>query len=122
MSEELKISIPEQLDHTITTGTLHGDQLCCPSCGSPYGMQHGAVEVWNRNAEDAMKGTYLRSNSPLIVDTAANVDHRNPSLRRNGVIINFRCEMCPEKRFELSIAQHKGTTFLSWVIVSKKEE
>ena len=111
-------------DVNISSG--FGNPLCCPSCGFAGGMHHGVVEVWDR-MEDRMKGTYLRSRSPLIVNTAASVDHvstrgsegssRNPSMRRSGIIITFECEMCPAKKFELKIAQHKGATLLDWDII-----
>ena len=95
-----------------------GNPLCCPSCGLTEGMHHGVVEVWDR-VEDQMKGTYLRSRSPLIVNTAASVEgsSRNPSMRRSGIIITFECEMCPGKKMELQIAQHKGATLLDWDII-----
>ena len=113
----------------------NGDALCCPSCGDFFGLHHEVVEVWDRG-EDQRKGTYLRSSSPLIVNAASDVDHvsgsdearvilqedgggRNPSSRRNGMIIHFWCEMCSDKSFELHISQHKGTTLLSWAIEEK---
>ena len=37
----------------------------------------------------------------------------NPSIRRHGMAIAFSCEHCGDG-FELTIAQHKGSTEFAW--------
>lgn len=43
---------------------------------------------------------------------------RNPSSRRDGLVISFTCEQCsrddPGDVIELTIAQHKGSTEIGW--------
>ena len=48
------------------------------------------------------------SNSPSDVSG-------NPSGRRHGMTIRFYCELCPSTP-NLAIYQHKGTTYVKWMV------
>ena len=88
--------------------------LCCPHCGG-NNLHHSTVEVFNRPREDDPSTAVLvKENGAPIVGHPLS----NPSGRRNGILIEFKCENCgfdnPAKVFALGIVQHKGNTFLSW--------
>lgn len=91
---------------------LEDGALCCPSCGFNY-LHHQDVHVYNRE-EDAESGTLTSvvGNQTRVDSSASMADC--PSSRRDGVIISFMCEGC-EVKPNLTIVQHKGQTFLSWV-------
>lgn len=87
--------------------------LLCPRCGGDY-LHHGQVEVFART-EDAAVGLHTTAGAG---DTRVDRDlGGNPSARRHGVTIAFSCELCDEAAqgvLRLTIAQHKGQTFLAW--------
>ena len=83
--------------------------LHCPACGF-HCIHHDLVETFNRN-EDADEGLHIK-----IQGTTATTDTNlagNPSLRRDGLKIQFWCENCDNKPV-LSIEQHKGSTFIKF--------
>lgn len=88
------------------------NELLCPACSSNY-LHHTEVRVYSRE-EDAPKvlQTTVTHDAAVssIVDSWA---IRNPSARRDGLTIEFWCEMCHSKPV-LMIAQHKGNTQLGW--------
>jgi len=113
------------------------DVLLCPLCLQEYPDGRGVwlhqtgVEAFFRN-EDAGKGTH-----GYIADTESFISEggdcgrtsRNPSARRDGLIIYFFCEWCsgygePEQgdenkpivTLELHISQHKGVTMMGWLV------
>jgi len=94
--------------------TNGGDEyvLACPTCGNSY-LHHGCVVVYQRS-EDAPR--VLRT---IIDDGIASIEwvennrSANPSARRHGLSIEFNCENCGHEN-ELTIAQHKGETFVRW--------
>lgn len=59
------------------------------------------------------------------VATFPSADTCNPSSRRQGLSIEFECEMCHGDMddgkkntlppFQLAILQHKGNTYIEWV-------
>lgn len=63
--------------------------LACPGCGL-YNLHHEAVEV----------------------DVETEIHDR-------GIRIRFRCEHCSDKKPELLIYQHEGTTFVEWTFVER---
>jgi len=90
------------------------DKLCCPDCGSYYMHQH-RVEVFSRGEDEKTIGLavdqYTSEVSPAEGD--------NPSSRRQGLVIYFRCEDCNYAEQDdvikaLRIYQHKGITFMEW--------
>lgn len=81
----------------------------CPVCKG-VNLHHTDVEVFMRRGEDACHGLHTRiTNDGTTVDSSMEA---NPSRRRDGLIIHFRCEAGCHS--ELHIAQHKGETQLSW--------
>jgi hypothetical protein len=82
--------------------------LNCPTCGGDY-LHHSTVIVYTRDREDG--------ESEIIVagkgHNPAQQIFLNPSGRRNGIAIKVFCENC-DFDGELTIAQHKGSTFMEW--------
>ncbi|MDM1765731.1 MULTISPECIES: hypothetical protein [unclassified Acinetobacter] len=82
------------------------DFIKCPVCGDPYTHQ-GKVEIFER-CEDETQGNHVQ-----VLDDNIQVDRdlsRNPSPRRQGVSIHFKCESGSHS-FIVDIYQHKGQTF-----------
>lgn len=85
--------------------------LECPNCQGGY-LHHKDVAVFNRT-EDAEKGT----TTVVSPDGAAKQSihlYGNPSPRRDGLAVNFCCELC-DVNLDLLIYQHKGRTTIEWV-------
>ena len=81
----------------------------CPVCGFECTHING-VEVFSRG-EDAEEHVHTTVNMEEKSTKVENVKGhgRNPSGRRDGVILSGYCESgC---KFEIEIAQHKGNTF-----------
>lgn len=88
-------------------GVGMGAQLQCPSCGSSY-LTHQRVEVFERK-EDNNRGLHVTVIGELVqTDTLM---EGNPSRRRHGIAIHFVCEGGSAQPV-LTIAQHKGYTFM----------
>jgi len=86
-----------------------GRLIKCPFCGSDY-LHHVRVDVYDRE-EDEEKGLHVTAWGEYVqTDTDLS---KNPSPRRNGVLIYFECEGC-RKTFPFTIAQHKGNTFFNF--------
>jgi len=86
--------------------------LMCPVCNSEN-PHHEGVTVFDR-AEDAavIKVTEVsdgRALSRAVPERVAG----NPSSRRDALAVRFSCEQCPNIS-ELTIVQHKGSTYLAW--------
>ena len=106
--------------------------LSCPICGSDdSGLHQESVEVWNRKEDDLVSGIRIGEVGELTVAIG-----ENPSLRRNGIRIEYSCERCscdvwdddlkmftastdcrPRIVAALLLWQHKGTSFISWEII-----
>jgi len=84
--------------------------LLCPFCGGNF-LHHVQLETFERG-EDAKKGMHT-------VVTADHVDVKydslvgNPSARRHGFKVTFRCEQC-NNPLTLLVLQHKGETWVGW--------
>jgi uncharacterized C2H2 Zn-finger protein len=101
-----------------------GDTLLqCPRCGGDY-LHHSGVKVYCRSEDSSPGTTYTRVHSKGIHNAIfRSVEMDNPSLRRDGVVIEFACENCGEgKGIELTIAQHKGQTQIGWRWRSKSRK
>lgn len=109
--------------------------LCCPRCnmdefltGATHEMSafngnlhQGKVHIFNPAKEDADSGLVATVDFTTVEsDSHADVRSNNPSLRRQGLLIAFTCELCHQEEedepFYLSIYQHKGTTYTSWYV------
>ena len=96
--------------------------LQCPSCGGEL-LHHAGLVAYDRH-EDAPETvvTELRPDGSLSRYSRSSQFTDNPSSRRDGIAIRFWCEECGAGDFEdphtasyeLTIAQHKGRTHLSW--------
>ena len=88
----------------------HGEQsMNCPICG--FECTHiTSVEVFSRG-EDAAEHVHTTVDMQEMSTKVENVKGhgRNPSGRRDGLIISGECEC--RCKFEIEIAQHKGNTF-----------
>ena len=89
--------------------------LRCPKCDETY-LHHEDVEVYPRRLEDGPSGAIVVTGGRAI----AGHPERNPSARRDGIVIAFRCEVCGDfeeggKPKRLAIWQHKGETFVEWL-------
>jgi hypothetical protein len=82
----------------------------CGHCGEEHTHQE-AVEVFDRNGEDSEKGRHVLVNARKEVYIDDDVEHGNPSDRRDGLKIYLTCEHCPYISI-LKIWQHKGNTFI----------
>jgi hypothetical protein len=115
---------------------IDDDKLRCPLCEQEWSDGRGSylhqygVEAFFRG-EDAEKGVhgYISDmNSSIDVGGNCGDTSRNPSSRRDGMIIYFECEwhgwgtrFAPIDRthdivLELHISQHKGDTAMYWVV------
>ena len=78
----------------------------CPHCGSEY-MHHVKIDIFERD-EDDKEGINICIKKDVHIDKCLT---KNPSNRRNGLIIHFDCEGC-HKKTALNFAQHKGKTLV----------
>ena len=91
-------------------------ELLCPGCGQPN-LHHESVEVYERDREDSETGIKAVMKRGLQVSRDM-MD--NPSRRRNGVRMVFNCEHC-DAISDLTVIQHKGTTYLDQKILRKRQ-
>jgi hypothetical protein len=136
----IKWALPNGVDEMVRFD--YGDQLCCPRCGA-HNLHQIGVTVYDRyeDAEQLIKTdvvyghsdyhyvdaeemakigvlvdddeVYDRHESKTSVSTVTAKGSGNPSARRQGLTIKFDCEHC-EGSHVLTIAQHKGTTYVKW--------
>ena len=84
--------------------------LQCPSCYETYTHQE-AVRIYARLNDELRDGERV----DLYTGESEKIPGRgNPSSRRQGLMIEFRCESCDLDR-ALAIYQDKGITFMGWV-------
>jgi hypothetical protein len=84
--------------------------LPCPACGCAY-LHHEEIKVFARQ-EDApvVTETTVSDRGCTVMETDGAA---NPSERRGGIAIQFRCEECDDRPI-LKIAQHKGSSLVSF--------
>ena len=88
--------------------------LACPECGDGY-LHQLRVEVFWRD-EDAPPADQKRVDSRKADhgwEVRFPAGRRNPSRRRDGLLVDFVCEQCGGLQ-TLAIAQHKGNTLVYW--------
>ena len=85
--------------------------LLCPSCGNQF-LHHSRVHVYSRLEDDSPRGVHASVSEHGVLQTDLDMRH-NPSRRRDGLRIEFWCEMC-EVKPKLTIIQHKGQTMIAW--------
>ena len=119
MNESLK---PVEIERVSDDPYWH--DLCCPSCGEIF-LHHRAVRVFSRDQDEETGVETVVSKDGSHTHVSPCCD--NPSLRRDGVVIDFYCEHCGGGRTEdhvvgqLCIAQHKGHTGIFWRAVSEED-
>jgi len=97
--------------------TLEDNMLSCPYC-QDQSIHQTKVEVFDRE-EDREDETYTvveYKRAETTVPTGLindSVKNKNPSDRRQGLLITFFCETCDDNPV-LAIAQHKGFTYIDW--------
>jgi hypothetical protein len=104
-----KLSIAAQ---SLPGAEIRDGYLVCPACGGSY-THHGAITVFNRGREDAPTCATRVEGENVSTLRGYRAECANPSSRRHGIVIQFRCEMCPAA-LDLTIAQHKGETLVEW--------
>lgn len=87
--------------------------LFCPRCDSGN-LHHIGVTVFDRQ-EDAATVVKTEVAAGRVSVDPKNTGIGNPSARRDGITIDFRCEGCGDGPITLTIAQHKGSTLIGWV-------
>jgi hypothetical protein len=125
---------PVELEREIWSGdAIRG--LVCPHCGSGY-LHHYGFTDYERD-EDAKVENIVDCGSVLFDDKGQRSsvfgrsgcspgmiggnlqvfsdlhDNRNPSNRRDGIVIKFWCEECTNISL-LCIQQHKGCSYIHW--------
>lgn len=80
--------------------------LHCPNCDGFY-LHQRKTEVFERS-EDAKEGLHVTVENEQVM-TDKNLTG-NPSGRRHGLKVHFRCETC-SANVQMVIYQHKGNTF-----------
>ncbi len=86
------------------------DILRCPTCGNNY-LHHTKVDVFERDMEDCQTGIHANIIGANILIDRYMID--NPSSRRDGIRVLFKCENC-EREPMLLISQHKGNTYITF--------
>jgi hypothetical protein len=83
--------------------------LLCPSCGEIY-LHHEKIQIFDRD-DDSKEGLHTTiENRNVKIDSDI---RKNPSTRRQGILIHFWCEICNGEAI-LSISQHKGQTIFEF--------
>jgi hypothetical protein len=80
------------------------------------------VTVFHRIEDDEMITQTVVTGTSATVEAVPDSRTTNPSSRRDGIEIEFQCELChwekssdpANQRMFLRIAQHKGKTLLEW--------
>lgn len=86
--------------------------LCCAGCGNSWMHQIGFI--WFQRGDDHSRGAaiYIDSTGKHgAFEYEETQNSPNPSPRRDGSIVLFRCELCPAVT-GVHYAQHKGQTFV----------
>ena len=90
------------------------DGVLISPCGS-HNIHQTRIDVYARTEDQpSMRHTSVHN---IAGDTASQTvpcTSDNPSLRRQGLVLEFTCEGC-EDTHHLSIAQHKGLTHTRWI-------
>lgn len=91
-------------------GLSYGAELECPCCGGPS-LHQERVQVFWRHDENSSEN--VRTVTSTDTYTSEYTRGKNPSPRRDGILITFDCENC-DGMPELAIIQHKGGTYFKW--------
>lgn len=95
-----------------TGSGLENPHFRCAACDG-HCLHHERVEIFERT-EDAERGLRV-----IVEGGKAEIEREldgNPSRRRHGLKIFFRCEFCARKSI-FTIAQHKGSSQIDWLVL-----
>ena len=84
--------------------------LTCPVCGDTN-LHQKQTQVFNRDEDRLTPGVAIDESGQTFSLLESG---KNPSGRRGGVRIHFSCEQHEIPELDLTIVQHKGTTFIAW--------
>lgn len=133
-----KPKVWERFSAGLASGNSYGlgETIACHSCGADN-LHQETIEVY-QCFEDSGGIRTVATLTETTIDTNLK---NNPSARRNGLRIFFRCEHChfspevhdengeviegsgnPPPLFELTIAQHKGNTITEFVYYEEKQQ
>jgi hypothetical protein len=95
--------------------------LRCPRCSGDR-LHHGRVTVFHRIEDDEMITQTVVTGPTATVEAVPNSRTTNLSSQRDGIEIEFQCELChrekksglADQRMFLRIARHQGKTLLEW--------
>ena len=90
---------------------MYGPELLCPLCKGRE-LHQTRYEIFARNEDAKCQNMKVDAKTGSISFFRDGNDH-NPSLRRQGLRINFMCEQGCEVP-DLCILQHKGLTMVTW--------
>jgi hypothetical protein len=87
--------------------------LICPSCRYDN-LHQETVTIYDRE-DDAELTTVTTIDRGSLSSNLLPSNYDNPSSRRHGMRIEFRCETCGDNNaYTMLISQHKGTTTIVW--------
>lgn len=96
--------------------------LACPRC-CDGNLHHTQVTIFSRLEDEVVATVTTVNNSNVSLARIDNEQTDNPSRRRDGLNIRFRCKNCGGEKendiIELSLSQHKGSTFVQWIFSEK---
>jgi uncharacterized C2H2 Zn-finger protein len=104
-----------RLNATAPVTVDNDGELECPVCSSTF-MHQMAAETYFRNTEDSLSGVLTVSAArAAVADNDASLES-NPSPRRDGIRILFKCENCHPVvgSHSMTVVQHKGHTIIGW--------
>jgi hypothetical protein len=91
--------------------------LQCPNCSSEN-LHQDSASVFFRDSEESLTGKFFRIDRTKAEKTLGD---KNPSSRRDGLLIEFWCEECDADPI-LAIYQRKGYTYIHWHSMRKLVE
>jgi hypothetical protein len=86
--------------------------LLCPRCNEAY-LHHRTVRVYDRGENEDLTTVTAVNDGLVASHLYPSKGLPNPSARRDGIAINFECEIC-SGGITLTLAQHKGHTLIGW--------
>ena len=92
--------------------------LRCPVCGEDYDVHPVSVRAYFRE-DSARVGNFAQvSHEQVVASSGTDLPPGNPSGRRDGIVLEFKCWNC-DNVLELTIAQHKGPSYVTWGVSPK---
>ena len=97
--------------------------LRCPRCNSDY-LHQEETTIFTRGEDESTLIKTHEAFGKVEVETVPAKESGNPSSRRQGMTVRFRCEGCggdtPDDFILLILSQHKGNTEIGWRFTPKQ--